>query len=83
MKRVHMFTDTIFAYTLELVFLRTFENGRKRVVKLLGENKERKGQEYRIMKALQGKVGIPRVVDYTEINFAHKNKVYSEMIAME
>nr|WIL02886.1 CBL-interacting serine/threonine-protein kinase [Cedratvirus borely] len=79
------FVDTVFSHTSELVFLRTFEDGSKCVVKLLEQNKQRQGQEYRIMKALceRTTIRVPKVIKHSQIEFLHEGKLYSEMIVMD
>lgn len=78
------FTDKLLNNTCDLVFLRTYEDGSKSIVKLIRENRERKGQEYRIMKALgQTGVKVPKIIDYQEVDVTYGSRKYTEMIVME
>lgn len=74
------FVDEIISKHMDIVLLRTYEDGSKAIVKLIEKNKHRKGQEYRITKVLQeANVKVPKIQEYHEIN----DDRYSEMIIME
>nr|WIL03488.1 kinase domain protein [Cedratvirus plubellavi] len=58
--------SSVLSSACDVVFRATLADGSTCIVKVLRENRERKGQEFRIMKALQGKVRVPRILGYSE-----------------
>nr|WIL04189.1 putative protein kinase [Cedratvirus lena] len=58
--------SSVLSSACDVVFRATLTDGSTCIVKVLRENGERKGQEFRIMKALQGKVRVPRLLGYSE-----------------
>jgi Kae1-associated kinase Bud32 len=77
------YTDTKLKSNSDLVFLRTYEDGSKAVVKFI-RDKENKGEEYRIMKLLSSKgIKVPRVLDYQEVDMVFVGERFTEMIIME
>ncbi|SOB74017.1 hypothetical protein BQ9231_00134 [Cedratvirus lausannensis] len=78
------YTDKLLHCTCDLVYLRTYEDGSQCIIKLLKQNQERKGQEYRIMKALyEAGVRVPKIIRYEEVEVRRGWKSYTEMIVME
>jgi serine/threonine protein kinase len=78
------YTDKLLKNTCDLVYLRTYEDGSQCIVKLIKQSQERKGQEYRIMKALhEAGVSVPKIIRYEEVEVRRGWKHYTEMIVME
>ncbi|QIN54431.1 protein kinase [Cedratvirus kamchatka] len=84
--------SSVLSSAYDVVFRATLTDGSTCIVKVLRENGERKGQEFRIMEALQGKVRIPRLLGYSEdLNILGGNFrkllpsrfTYAEIIVME
>ncbi|QIN54531.1 phosphotransferase [Cedratvirus kamchatka] len=68
----------------DLVFLRTYEDGSKCIVKFIKDKEQNKGEEYRIMKLLSSKgIKVPKVLDYQEVDVVFDNQRFVEMIIME
>nr|WIL03884.1 serine/threonine kinase [Cedratvirus plubellavi] len=78
------FTDKVISKHLDIVLLRTYDDGSKSIVKLIEKSKHRKGQEYRITKALQAaNIRVPKVQGYHEIDLTYKDNTYTEMMIIE
>jgi predicted Ser/Thr protein kinase len=77
------FTDKELSRMHDLVYLRIYEDGSKAVVKFIEHNQARLGQEFRIMKALEGIIKVPQVYEYHEIDKIFYGDRFTEMIIME
>ncbi|SHO33512.1 Hypothetical protein BQ3484_444 [Cedratvirus A11] len=74
------YTDTKLKSNGALVYLRTYEDGSKCIVKFIRDG----GEEYRIMQFLFNKgIKVPKVLDYQQVDMVYGGERFTEMIIME